>query len=548
MHKLSIRIKVIASALAMCITLGALAIFLLGSLRDLREAAARSGEQLLLAAQEKVALERAAQAQQRALQARLQNNSRSSQAAGFPGDNLAGPGRLAPSGSISNAKLAALRAEYAALASLNDTILQQAESSSGRLSARQAYEQRYLPAWREFLEHCQAFSTESQRDTQAALDGLVGRAQATQSGVIALLALAFVVAVGKSILLLHAMRPLNPIQAGLTQLAAGDLSFSLPENLRSQQSEFGRLASSLGKTTESLRAMIQNIDERSERLNAVSEQVLGISREVKEGAEHTDDYAQNVAAAAEEMSANVMDLAQGMQNAATRLESVNETTHQMNDILQEISSSSTQARNVTAMATQQARQITQEMNQLGESAREIGKVIETINEISSQTNLLALNATIEAARAGAAGKGFAVVANEIKALAQQTATATEDIRARIESVQHSTQGGLEEIAKVGSVIHEVSDIVNRIAASIEQQAISTSGITDNIAETASSVSSANQRVSENSQVSAEIANQALTLRNQSGQIRSQSERLQSQSSDLREVATALKQALGHFRI
>ena len=84
------------------------------------------------------------------------------------------------------------------------------------------------------------------------------------------------------------------------------------------------------------------------------------------------------------------------------------------------------------------------MNQLGQAAREIGKVTETITEISSQTNLLALNATIEGGEGRFGGKGFAVVANEIKELAQQTAKATEDIKARIEGVQSSTTGGIAE--------------------------------------------------------------------------------------------------------
>ena len=74
------------------------------------------------------------------------------------------------------------------------------------------------------------------------------------------------------------------------------------------------------------------------------------------------------------------------------------------------------------------------INELGESSQEIGKVIRTITSIAQQTNLLALNATIEAARAGEAGKGFAVVANEVKELAKQTATATEDISEKIESI------------------------------------------------------------------------------------------------------------------
>ena len=90
-------------------------------------------------------------------------------------------------------------------------------------------------------------------------------------------------------------------------------------------------------------------------------------------------------------------------------------------------------------ATRQAEKITEQIHQLGSRPRD-RKVTETITEISSQTNLLALNATIEAARAGSAGKGFAVVANEIKTLAQQTAAATEDIKARIAGVQSATAG------------------------------------------------------------------------------------------------------------
>ena len=94
----------------------------------------------------------------------------------------------------------------------------------------------------------------------------------------------------------------------------------------------------------------------------------------------------------------------------------------------------------------------EQINALGQAAQEIGKVTEAITEISSRTNLLALNATIEAARAGSAGKGFAVVATEIKALAKQTAAATEDIRTRIAGVQAATSGGIHEIEKISRVI------------------------------------------------------------------------------------------------
>src|ERR1035438_9203563 len=110
----------------------------------------------------------------------------------------------------------------------------------------------------------------------------------------------------------------------------------------------------------------------------------------------------------------------------------------MTSTISEIAGNSEKARRITGDATRQAARITGQIQQLGHAAHEIGKVTETITEMSSQTNLLALNATIEAARAGSAGKGFAVVANEIKALAQQTAAATEDIKSRVAGVQSAT--------------------------------------------------------------------------------------------------------------
>jgi methyl-accepting chemotaxis protein len=181
-------------------------------------------------------------------------------------------------------------------------------------------------------------------------------------------------------------------------------------------------------------------------------------------------------AAAEEMSANIGSVAVGMEQTATNLVHVTAATEQMTASIGEIAQNSEKARGITGHAARQAERIMGQMNQLGEAARKIGKVTEAITEISSQTNLLALNATIEAARAGAAGKGFAVVATEIKALAQQTAAATEDIRGRIAGVQSATAGGIAEIGKVSEVIQEVSAIVASIAAAIEEQSVTTRDI------------------------------------------------------------------------
>ena len=88
------------------------------------------------------------------------------------------------------------------------------------------------------------------------------------------------------------------------------------------------------------------------------------------------------------------------------------------------------------------------MQELNEAAKRIGDVVSLITDIAEQTNLLALNATIEAARAGEAGRGFAVVAGEVKALAGQTAKATEDIAKQIAGMQHATSRSIEAIEAI----------------------------------------------------------------------------------------------------
>src|SRR5204863_113997 len=103
----------------------------------------------------------------------------------------------------------------------------------------------------------------------------------------------------------------------------------------------------------------------------------------------------------------------------------------------------------------------------------ISDVIRLITDIAEQTNLLALNATIEAARAGDAGRGFAVVASEVKALAGQTAKATEDIGAQITGMQHATMRSIEAIAAIERTIRNIGHISGAIAAAVTEQGAAT---------------------------------------------------------------------------
>ncbi|MBL4875266.1 MAG: methyl-accepting chemotaxis protein, partial [Cohaesibacteraceae bacterium] len=132
---------------------------------------------------------------------------------------------------------------------------------------------------------------------------------------------------------------------------------------------------------------------------------------------------------------------------------------------------------VTTTATQ--------MQVLTETANKIGEVVNLISDIAEQTNLLALNATIESARAGDAGRGFAVVASEVKALASETAKATEGISKHVNDIQLATREAAVSIDQVGSVIQQVEESSTVIAAALQEQEATTREVARSVQQAAS---------------------------------------------------------------
>ena len=155
--------------------------------------------------------------------------------------------------------------------------------------------------------------------------------------------------------------------------------------------------------------------------------------------------------------------------------------------IEEISQQVLKSVDVTSGAVDKARNAIQIMRTLLANAQEITGVVNLIEQIARQTNLLALNATIEAARAGAAGKGFAVVASEVKALAEQTAQATNNIHTHILAVQSSSQLAQGAIEAVSSTISDMNGISINISAAVEEQAAVTSDMSMRMQEAAQGV-------------------------------------------------------------
>ncbi|OQX20224.1 MAG: hypothetical protein BWK76_01935 [Desulfobulbaceae bacterium A2] len=312
--------------------------------------------------------------------------------------------------------------------------------------------------------------------------------------------------------------------------------------------EIGRTADSVSNFLGSLRQALAKVAEESGQLSESARQLQESSKKISRGSEAVAGQSATVAAAAEEASANTNSVAASMEQATTNLATVTSSTGEMSATISEIAANSEKARAISEQAAARAQQLSSLMHEFGQAAREIGQVTETITEISSQTNLLALNATIEAARAGEAGKGFAVVANEIKELARQTATATEDIKGKISGVQRTAGSAMADIEQISGVIGEVGSIVATIAAAIEEQAAITRDVAGNIAQASAGVEDANEQVAQTAAVSQDMAREIAGVSNAVGDIRQAGDQVLAAATDLSQLAVQLRNLVGQFKV
>jgi methyl-accepting chemotaxis protein len=194
----------------------------------------------------------------------------------------------------------------------------------------------------------------------------------------------------------------------------------------------------------------------------------------------------------------------------------------------EISRQVAVASEVASQAVQRAEASQTTIHGLAESTARIGDVVRLIDSIAGQTNLLALNATIEAARAGDAGKGLAVVAGEVKALAAQTAKATAEISAQIESVRSATEDTVAAMNEIGGIIGKMGEVSTAISAAVEEQSVTTREIASNIQGVAGSTAQAAHAMEHVVQVADRAGEASRNILSDSNEIGAAAEKLRQQ--------------------
>ena len=361
-----------------------------------------------------------------------------------------------------------------------------------------------------------------QRATLAAMDkDTRERADATSTQMIAIAAGALLLGLLIATLISRGIvRPVAGLTAGMKELAAGRFDVVLPgldrkdevgemaqavEAFKLKAADKARLEAEERHAEEARKAEEKRLaDEReAERRHAAEEEAAAARRRAMHALADQFEAAVGgivaaVSSAATELEASATTLtstadttreltgvvASASEEASANVQSVASAAQQMTASITEISRRVQDSSRIANDAVGQAQATDERINALSHAAARIGDVVKLITAVAEQTNLLALNATIEAARAGEAGKGFAVVAQEVKALAGQTAKATEEISTQVADMQTQTGQAVTAIKAIASTIDEVSHITAGIASAVEEQGASTGEIARNVREAA----------------------------------------------------------------
>jgi methyl-accepting chemotaxis protein len=340
----------------------------------------------------------------------------------------------------------------------------------------------------------------------------------------------------------------KPVQLILNQakkLREGDFTHHTDTQ---RKDELAHILNRLNLISGEMRSIFSGFTQKSDMLVESSEQLTTISDKLKSEAESTSEQSRSVSDATLEVSTTMNSVAASMEETSTNISMVTTRSDELFQTISEIAESSGKAQSVIDSATSSFNGVSEVVQELGKAAKEIDVVTDSIRDVSEQVNLLALNATIEAARAGEAGKGFAVVAQEIKELAKQTATATNNADEKLRWMQSKTEETGQKIKEISGIMDDARNAVNTIAAAVEEQSASTKEITENMSQALKGVSEVNDNIARSAQSTEQASNRVRNVDTSTQQILSNSEFVDKQAADLAKLAEEMKTAVHKFII
>lgn len=325
------------------------------------------------------------------------------------------------------------------------------------------------------------------RDVLARLDGQrEAAAQAQRAGFITLIAApaaALVIALAAAFWIIRTQiqHPLHRLKATMQALADDRLDAVVP--FTSRRDEVGEMATTIAQFQAALiekrgldQAARERLAEDGARATRLAAATQAFEDETRRAVSDLTGSAQAMRAAADRMRDTAGDttlrageVAGASEQSAGVVDSIAGAAEELSGSARSIGERVRHASRIAETALTDASGLKTTVTALARAADEVGAVVSLIHDVAEQTNLLALNATIEAARAGEAGRGFAVVAGEVKALAGQTAAATDRISAQVAAIQQATSGTSAAIGEIGQTIAQLSLIAAEVAAAAEQQ-------------------------------------------------------------------------------
>jgi methyl-accepting chemotaxis protein len=386
-------------------------------------------------------------------------------------------------------------------------------------------------------------TTDDNTATEAAATTRVGSLSLTLWIVSALVIL--VICAGILGVALGVVRPITRMTEVMERLAGGNLDIAIPALGR--RDEIGAMAGAVQifkDSAERVRALeaeqeqraLQNEQERKTTMEQVADgfdRAIGqIVQAVSTAASDIEHAAGGLTRSAEQTQQLSVSVAASSAQSSANAQSAAAASEEMASSVLEIGRQVQQAQEISRAAVRQAEQTNARIGDLSQSAIRIGEVVKLISAVAEQTNLLALNATIEAARAGEAGRGFAVVASEVKALAAQTAKATEDIGEQIAQMQSATHLSVSAILEIGQTIGQISEISSAIAAAVEEQGTATQEISRNVQQAA--------------QGATEVAHSIGDVRRGAGETEAASSQVHTLAQSLMQESNHLGQSVAEF--